>query len=477
MKRFLIHVATITSLLGFFQTVHGKERPDVLFLGIDDLNDWIGCLGGHPDAKTPNIDRLAKRGVLFSNAHCQSPVCNPSRASMMTSLYPESTGIYFLNPPLKKSPVASKATPMTVRFAEEGYEVAGAGKTFHHKENEEYIARYAGQFGGFGPLPEKPLSPFKKHRLWDWGGYPESDEEMPDFKIAAWTVNEFQQNPEKPRFLSVGFYRPHVPQYAPRKWFDLHADSARLPEVRKDDLGDIPPYGVDLTRLGHIAPTQEWVLENDQWKPLVHSYLACVTFVDSQVGRVLDALDKSHRGKNTFIVLYSDHGFHLGEKDRWAKRSLWEDGVHVPLIIAGPGIEGGRVCTRPVELIDLYPTLLELTGLEADPMHEGNSLVPLLKDTQAEWPHLARSSFGPGNVAIRSERYRYIRYTDGSEELYDHENDPHEWNNLASDPALADVIEKHRAALPEKFHPILGQGSTGHQAFKLSEDAAALRNK
>ncbi|MFK7851371.1 MAG: sulfatase [Akkermansiaceae bacterium] len=475
MKRSLIHLATVVSLIGSTSPVLGQDRPDVLFLGIDDLNDWIGCLGGHPDAKTPNIDRLAKRGVLFSNAHCQSPVCNPSRASMMTSLYPETTGIYFLSPEFKKSPVAAKATPMTVRFADEGYEVAGAGKTYHHNENKEYIARYAGSFGGFGPLPKKKLSPFEEHRLWDWGRYPKTDDEMPDVKIANWTVAEIQKSPEKPRFLSVGFYRPHVPQYAPKKWFDLHDNTSRLPLVQKDDLADIPPYGIDLTRLGHISPTQEWVTENQQWEPLVLSYLACVSFVDSQVGRLLDALDQSERGKNTFIVLYSDHGFHLGEKDRWAKRSIWEDGVHVPVIIAGPGIEGGRVCTKPVELIDLYPTLLELTGLDPDPMHEGNSLVPLLKNPKTEWPHLARSSFGPGNVAIRSERYRYIRYADGSEELYDHSSDPHEWTNLASDASLKDVIEKHRTALPTKFHPILGTRSTGHKAFELTEKAAALR--
>ena len=244
--------------------------------------------------------------------------------------------------------------------------------------------------------------------------------------------------------------------------------------VKKDDLADLSQYAIDLTREKHVAPTHDWVVENDEWPALVHSYRAAVTFADAQVGRVLDALDASGKADQTIVVLYSDHGFHLGEKDRWAKRSIWDDGVRVPIIVAGPGIKPGRVCTKPVELLDIYPTLLDLTGAKADASHEGQSLAPLLKDVDADWPHMARSSFGPGNVAIRSERYRYIRYADGSEELYDHQPDPHEWTNVIDDKKLADVVAAHRAHLPKKFHPILGTGSTGHKAF---EAAGARRSK
>jgi arylsulfatase A-like enzyme len=439
-------------------------------ISVDDLNDWIGCMGGHPQAKTPNIDRLAARGVLFNNAHCQSPVCNPSRASMMTSLYPATTGIYFLDPDLAQSPVIRKHTLMPKRFEQDGYHVAGAGKIFHWNQNKKYLPNYAGHFGRFGPMPKKKIAGFPGHRLWDWGAFPERDDRMPDHKIAAWGVRQLQKQHDKPLFLATGFYRPHVPQYAPQKWFDLYPlESVKLPTVINDDLKDLSTYGINLTRLKHVAPTHEWVLKNNEWKPLVQSYLACVSFVDHQIGKLLDALDKSPYADNTVIILYSDHGFHLGEKERWAKRSLWEDGTRVPMIIAGPGIARGKVCNKPVELLDVYPTLLDLAGLKADPKLEGQSMVPLLKDPEADWSHMARTSFGPGNYAIRSERYRYIRYHDGSEEFYDHSRDPHEWHNLAGESAFSALIQQHRGFLPKKEYRILGRRSTGHQAYHAAE--------
>ena len=237
----------------------------------------------------------------------------------MASLYPSTSGIYFLNPGLEESPVASKCTLMPQRFQEEGYYVTGAGKLFHNggKQNEKYLPNYAGQFGGFGPLPKQKLASFPGHPLWDWGVYPERDEQLPDHQIASWTVAELQKEHDGPLFLAAGFYRPHVPQFAPQKWFDLYPlESVQLPKTRDDDLNDIPPYGVDLTRLEHMAPPHEWVRENKEWKPLVQSYLACVSFADAQVGRILDALEKSPYADNTYIVLFSDHGFHLGEKQR-----------------------------------------------------------------------------------------------------------------------------------------------------------------
>jgi arylsulfatase A-like enzyme len=448
------------------------KKPNVLLIAVDDLNDWVGALGGHPQVQTPNIDRLAASGVLFSNAQCQSPVCNPSRASLMTSLYPSTSGIYFLDPDLKDSPVASKSKLMPERFQEEGYKVFGAGKLFHNKvgQNETYIPNYAGQFGGFGPMPEEKISDYPGHPLWDWGVYPERDDQMPDYQIASWAEERLAEKQEEPFWMGVGFYRPHVPQFAPQKWFDMYPiDSVQLPKIISDDLSDISSYGVDITRVDHVAPTHEWVMENDEWKPMVQSYLACVSFVDAQVGRVLDAFDKGAYGDNTYIVLFSDHGFHIGEKERHAKRSLWEDGARVPMIIAGPNIPKGKVCNKPVQLLDIYPTLLELTNLAADPMHEGNSLVPLLKEEEANWPHMARTSFGPGNYAIISERFRFIQYNDGSEEFYDHSNDPQEWYNIIDSPTYQAVIQQHREQIPQERYEILGQGSTGHKSFAASE--------
>ncbi|MFT5725779.1 MAG: arylsulfatase A-like enzyme [Bacteroidia bacterium] len=448
------------------------KKPNVLLIAVDDLNDWIGVMGGHPQVKTPNMDRLAARGVLFSNAQCQSPVCNPSRASLMTSMYPSTSGIYFLDPDLKESPIASKSKLMPQRFEEEGYNVFGAGKLFHNGggQNETYIPNYAGQFGGFGPMPKEKITNFPGHPLWDWGVYPERDDQMPDYQIASWAKERLSEKQEQPFWMGVGFYRPHVPQFAPQKWFDMYPiDSVQLPKTIAEDLSDISSYGVDITRLNHVSPTHEWVTENDEWKPLVQSYLACVSFVDAQVGRVLTAFDKGAYGDNTYIVLYSDHGFHLGEKERYAKRSLWEDGARVPLIIVGPNIPEGKVCNKPVQLLDIYPTLLELTNLEADPMHEGHSLVPLLKDVEADWPYMARTSFGPGNYAILSEQYRFIQYNDGSEELYDHSKDAQEWYNVIDNPENDAIIQQHRNQIPQERYKILGQGSTGHKSYSASE--------
>ncbi|UII78728.1 sulfatase [Flagellimonas sp. CMM7] len=446
--------------------------PNVLLIAIDDLNDWIGVLEGHPQAKTPNIDRLAAMGVTFTNALCQAPVCNPSRASMMTSLYPSTTGIYFLDPDIPASEVAIKNRLMPQRFLEEGYHVSGAGKLFHNAPgiNERHVPNYAGDFGGFGPFPTEKLTTFPGHPLWDWGVFPEDDEKMPDHLIANWTKEQLEKKRDSAFWLGVGFYRPHVPQYVPQKWFDLYPiDSVQLPNHLTTDLEDISTYGKNITRLEHVHPDFEWVVENDEWKPLVQSYLACVSFVDYQVGKVLNALQASEYKDNTIVVLYSDHGFHLGEKERFAKRSLWEDGARVPLIIAGPGIQKGGRCGKPAQLLDIYPTLLELTGLKEDSRLEGNSLLPLLRNPQSDWPKYARTSFGPGNYAIVSEHYRFIQYNDGTEEFYDHQNDPNEWYNQIANENYQKLISSHRAQIPKERHPILGSGSTGHLSFKATE--------
>lgn len=447
-----------------------NRKPNILIISIDDLNDWVGGFAGHPQALTPNIDRLAARGVRFDNAHCQSPVCNPSRGSMGVSLYPSTTGIYFLNPDISKSQVASRVPTFPKHFQAEGYAVSGAGKLFHGGSNKIHLPNWAGNFGGMGPLPKKKLTNFPGHPLWDWGAYPERDDQMPDHRIASWGVNALKAaDKNKPFMIVTGFYRPHVPQYAPQHWLDkFPLESIKLPEVIADDLADLSPYAIDLTRKEHVAPTHEWVVQNKQWKNLVRTYLACVAFVDHQVGKVLDALDESGHADNTIVYLFSDHGFHLGEKERWAKRSLWEDSTRVPLIMAGPGIAKGKVCAKPVELIDIYPTLIELSALQSPGQLEGNSLVPLLENPTAEWPHMARTEFGPGNYSIRSEHYRYIHYADGSEEFYDLAKDKHEWRNQIKNPELAAIIEAHRKHKPAKHHAVLGRNSTGHKAFEAS---------
>jgi arylsulfatase A-like enzyme len=239
-----------------------------------------------------------------------------------------------------------------------------------------------------------------------------------------------------------------------------------LPRVLEDDLDDVPQYARDITTLKHVAPSHDWMLGSGEWKHAVQSYLASTTFVDAQVGRVLDALDQSPHAGSTIVVLFSDHGFHLGEKHHWAKRTLWDDGTRVPLIIATPGRTAGQVSDKPAELIDIFPTLLELCGLEADPAQQGHSLVPLLDEPAlATWNHPAITSFGKGNTGVRTERYRYIRYVDGSEELYDHRTDAHEWHNLAARPEMRGILERHRLLIPRNQADITPGKSTGHNAY------------
>ncbi len=452
--------------------VNSAEKPNVLLISIDDLNDWVGCLGGHPQAKTPNIDRLARRGTLFANAHCQSPVCNPSRVSMLTGRYPHSTGVYFLSPDLKAAPALNGVLTLPEVFAATGYQTMAVGKIFH-RGDRRFFQQYGGSNGGFGPRPKTKISQPHGHPLWDWGAFPESDAMMPDKMAADWAIAKLKQEHDRPFLLGVGFYRPHVPMFVPQKWFAMHPrDLVKLPLVRADDRSDLSQYAIDLTNLKHVSPTHQWVKSAGQWEHAVQSYLASVTFADYCVGRVLDALDTGSYANNTIVVLFSDHGFHLGEKQRWAKRSLWEDGTRVPLIVSAPGFAGDRRSNRPVELIDVLPTLRELTGLDADTKQEGQSLVPLMKNPSAAWDHPAITSFGPGNYSVRSTRYRFIQYADGSRELYDHQKDPHEWNNRVRNPDYKDVLSEHAALVPRAEHDLLPGNSTGHNAYAASNDRA-----
>jgi len=461
-------IFTLLISLALSTAALASEAPNVVLLSIDDLNDWTGCLAGHPQAKTPNIDRLAARGTLFANAHCQSPVCNPSRTSLMTGRHPHSSGVYFLGPDLRKAPSLQDVDTLPERFAQNGYRTLAAGKLFHTGD-KKFFQEYGGSMGGFGPRPKKKISQPHGHPLWDWGAYPERDDEMPDHKIASWAVQQLKAMPEtleKPFFLGVGFYRPHVPMYAPKKWFDMFPlDEIQLPKVLATDRDDLSEYAIALTNEKHVSPEHSWVVGAGQWEHAVQSYLASVAFADHCLGLVLDAIDASPHRDNTILVLFSDHGFHLGEKQRWAKRTIWEDGDRVPLIVAAPGYKAGQRTIKPAQLLDIFPTLLELTGLPADPTQEGHSLVPLLTDPQADWSNVSLSSFGKGNYAVRSEHYRYIRYLDGSEELYDHREDPHEWHNLAKQKDLEAVIAEHRRHLPKNEAEVLPASSTGHNAY------------
>jgi choline-sulfatase len=442
-------------------------RPNVVMISIDDLNDWVGPLGGHPQVRTPHMDRLAARGVVFTNAHCQAPLCNPSRASLLTGLRPGTTGVYALEPWFRDDPKLKDHETLFQYFRRHGYRTMTCGKVFHDAYPPAAARRDGGPevdvwgvHGGFGKFPARKFADTPAETpLMDWGAYPESDEACFDYDVASWAVEQLKKPPEGPFFLAVGLRHPHVPCYAPAKWFEMYPDDASLfmPPVRDDDRADLPRFASYL-HWSLPEPRLKWLRENDEWRPLVRAYLASVSFADAQVGRVLDALKESGLEDKTVVVLWSDHGWHLGEKGITGKNSLWERSTRVPVIFAGPGVAQGARCERPAELLDVYPTLAELCGLPAKEGIEGVSLAPQLKDANAPRERPAVTTHGPGNHAVRSEAWRYIRYADGSEELYDVRADPNEWTNLAASPDLAHVKNELARWLPAHDAPPM-QGS------------------
>ncbi|MGH8595482.1 MAG: sulfatase, partial [Gammaproteobacteria bacterium] len=440
-------------------------KPNYLFIAVDDLNDWIGPLGGHPQVKTPNIDRLARRGVVFANAHTQAPLCNPSRASLLSGLRPSTTGLYTLQPGVRAVPRLQDHVMLPQYLASHGYATFSAGKIYHDgsiKPTERN--REIDQWGDPGPMPY-PAAKFvetpDKIKAMDWGIFPARDEEQGDWKIADSAIVYLKSaKSDKPFFLGVGFRLPHVPCFASQKWFDLYPDDKLvMPPVKANDRDDVPEFAWYL-HWKLPEPRLSWLEAHHQWRPLVRAYLASISFMDSQVGRVLDAVDACGLAGNTIIVFWSEHGWQLGEKGITGKNTLWERSTRVPLIFAGPGIGAGARSNQPVELLDLYPTLVELSGLPARADLEGHSLSPLLKRPSAKrlWP--AITTHNQNNHSVRSERWRYIRYADGSEELYDHRNDPNEWTNLARDKRYAAVIREHARWLPQtNLPPVAGSAA------------------
>lgn len=440
----------------------GQLRPNVLFIAVDDLNDYALGLNPEGRAKTPNMDRLAKRGTLFTNAHCAAPACNPSRVSVLTGVAPSTSGVYINSQDWRECSRLRDVSTLPLHFRDQGYKVLGGGKVYHAAN-----LNVQGLTGLIDPKPWHEFFPSKSRQLadehvpanqavngsnrfyrgrFDWDSLDVPDAEMGDAKVVTWAEKQLSIRHDQPLFLAVGIYRPHIPWYTPKKWFDLYAESEiQLPDVPDDDGDDIPAAGHEMSK----HEWHQWLVDHDKWDDAVQAYLASVSFADAMVGRLLDALDKGSMADNTIVVLWSDHGYHLGHKRHWEKRVLWEQATHVPLIVVDKraASAAGR-CDRPVSLLDIYPTLVDLCGLKAPSHLEGESLRPFLRNPQAESTRAVVTTQRRNNHSVRSQHWRYIRYADGSEELYDHRNDRGEIHNLAAMESFADVKRRLAESLP-----------------------------
>lgn len=470
------------------ESKNSSSQTNILYITIDDLNDWIGCLDGHPQVKTPNIDRLAERGLLFTKAHCVVPACSGSRAANWSGLLPIHNGVYGNGQKLDKTLPDAQLLPLDLKA--QGYYTMGTGKLLHGK-SQKYFDEYGPDYDKWMPiLPDersiskeelKQTSPYVRHEIprlgitmplnkmprdrakgsstidsFDWGPIDRPDEEWTDTESADWAVKKLNQEFDQPFMLAVGFYRPHQPLWVPKRFHDMYPpESVILPEVPPGDLSDLSPTAQELARYALTSGAHSTVVENNQWRNAVSAYLACISFVDEQVGKVLDALDHSEHANNTMIVLWSDHGWQLGEKEHWGKFTAWERSTRVPLMIAPAknahpeGFKPNTRSHRTVTLLDVYPTVIDMLGLNMRADLDGHSLTPLLADPKAKWPHMALTTVGRGTHTVRNERWRYIRYFDGTEELYDHKNDPNEWTNRIGDPEHSKIVRRLRKQIPE----------------------------
>jgi arylsulfatase A-like enzyme len=462
------------------------DKPNVLLINIDDLNDWVGYMKGHPQVKTPNIDKLAAMGTAFTNAHCSSSMCNPSRTSLLTGLHAPSTGVFNNTQSFKYK----EFELMPQYFAKHGYSTYGVGKIHHKKINKDIFqsAYHPEQrWSPFqdpktvhytkaelptkgsknprhviknGPGGKEYVLPFNKmpsdrapHKnsgeSHDWHAFDLPDNAFGDGMAVEWAIKKLQNHDnKKPFFMGLGFYRPHIPLYAPQKYFDLYPlETIKLPKHRTDDLDDLSSSGKKWAKEAITAGLHETILKHKQWPQAVQAYLACISFVDAQIGKMLDYITNSPHADNTIIVLFSDHGWQLGEKEHWGKWTGWNTSTSVPFIIVKAGQKQGDLCAEPVSLIDLYPTLIDMAGLPAKEM-DAKSIQNIVDQPAKPRDRTIFSYFDKGNFAIINKKWRLIRYEDGSQELYNRLSDPNEFKNLIHNPEYQTIIKDLETQIP-----------------------------
>lgn len=457
--------------VSFSQSSEVTPPPNILFIVSDDMNDELGFLG-NISAKSPHLDQLASQSVVFESAYCQSPICGPSRNSFLTGRYPHKTGLYGLDPLFRDTKKWENLVALPQFFKEHGYSSNAVGKIYHTKADPKSFDQFFGWFGGFGATPKQlinldpklPVTP-----MYDWGPRSE-DSETSDYKVADQAIELIREKSQeqKPFFIAAGFFRPHCPTYAPQRWFDLHPlETIPKERDRSDEVKEVPPYALKLVNYNDNQKFTQWLLHTGKSESYIQAYWACVSEMDYNVGRVLDSLKASGKFDNTIIVFCGDQGMQNGSKNLWFKRTLWEKTARVPLIIKPAANTSSLRIKAPVGLIDIYPTLCELTGLPAQEGLDGKSLAGLIQKKEDEKSRSpALTCFGPGNFSLRNDRYRYTRYADGSEELYDHETDPNEIHNLAKKPELKPVIDQFSPFVPVTSEPFIeGTKDMGSSAF------------
>lgn len=445
-------------------------QPNVVFIVVDDMNGY-SVLKNYPVLQTPAIDKLVSQSYYFKNATCPAPVCSPSRAAFFSGIYPHRTGVYFngINP--YNNSILSGIELLPEIFKRNGYTTWGRGKSFHfdigRSREEAMFDNRPVTKGGYGPFSGKEdwYGSNRWSSIKPWEGL---DTNFADVVNGDAAIYFFGQKHNKPFFLYYGLWRPHTPYTAPRRFFDLYKDEdiTLPPGYKEDDMDDIPAMGKELAAFGEAAMkhyTKQGFTKKQVWLTLLKAYCANTSFADWNVGRVLEALDKSDYAKNTIVVFCSDNGFHNGTKNRWEKSTLWEQADMVPFLIRLPN---GRPvkCPQTVSLIDIYPTLLEYCKLEA-PQHDldGKSIVPVLKDPNTKWNRHGFTSYGVQYSSVRNERYRYIQYPDGTQELYDHNTDPYENINIADKPNSKTIIKELAASIPARFEKPITE-KTGNNA-------------
>jgi arylsulfatase A-like enzyme len=455
-----------------------KQEPkplNIIFIAIDDMNNWVSCLGGQ--AQTPNIDALAAKGRLFTNAHCAYPACNPSRTAIMTGQRPETTGQFENQGNFRNNAGGKERITLAQFLQNRGYETVAAGKIFHspagkgEKPNPvsdpvSWHYQFPNNTGTSGANlyldengqakwlqgalkkevgSEKGISYWSKSCI--WGITPQNKEQTADWENASFCADYLQKPHEKPFFLACGISRPHAPLIAPKAYFDKYPlDKIKLPELPDNDMDDVP----DIAKTNFTSEIVGLIKEKNEYKKAVQAYLACMSFADDCVGQVLQSLEKSPYKDNTIVVLWSDHGWQLAHKNRWEKYSLWHQASHSPLIVQYPNMKNaGTSCSQSVSLMDLFPTMTDLLGIKKPDFTEGVSLLPQLQNPTKERTEPAVITYPKGSHAVVLGTWRYIHYSDNSEELYDHTTDPNEWKNVANEAKNEGIKQKLKKFIPK----------------------------